>query len=367
MQKRQYIRASSVVLWQLLLFISLASAQGVDSTITFKGSGSDVRISPKLQRKIEGVATLGVGFYDGVSKDVSTLPLQPTLGAELLAYPGGWPTFLFGVHFGFTDPFTSSVVVGIRQPLIINPDGIWKLSTDIGAVFFDESGRKEPIGLGARAALVGRSSGSFTLEYRLATEFRGILANDADPTTSTTRWWVGLEVGAAFTLTSETQALSRKDIVRAEIMPIATAEEISDLDDISSSYRVDEWLEMFWAKRDLTPKTIINEARLEYERRLKRADERFSRPKKLGVSTDPGRILVLYGEPDYVETQSSSIDESYRYEMWIYTGRLRDVSPAVILFEVSGARDWHQIYSNIPGEISGTVPANLPAGMRKWL
>lgn len=367
MQKRQYIRASSVVLWQLLLFSSLASAQGVDSTITFKGSGNDVRIAPKPQRKIEGVATLGIGFYDGISNDVSTLPLQPTLGAELLAYPGGWPTFLFGVHFGFTDPFTSSVVVGIRQPLIINPDGLWRLSTDIGAVFFDEAGRKEPIGLGARAALVARSGSSFILESRLATEFRGVLANDADPTTSTTRWWVGLELGAAFTLTSETQALSRKDIVRAEIMPIATAEEISELDDISSSYRVDEWLEMFWAKRDLTPKTITNEYRIEYERRLSIADKRFSRPKKLGVSTDPGRILVLYGEPSYVETQGSSIDENYRYEMWIYTGRLRDVSPAVILFEVSGTRDWHQVYSNIPGEISGTIPANLPAGMRKWL
>lgn len=367
MQKRQYIRASSVVLWQLLLLATCASAQVADTAITFKGSANSASVSPKPDRKIEGVATLGIGFYDGKSVDVSTLPLQPTLGAELLAYPGGWPTFLFGVHFGFTDPFTSSVVAGIRQPLIINSEGIWKLATDLGIVFFDEAGRKEPIGLGARAAFVGRTSGSFTLEYRLATEFRGVLANDDDPSTSTTRWWVGLEVGAAFTLTSETQAQSRKDIVRAEIMPIATAQEISELDDISSSYRVDEWLEMFWAKRDLTPKTILNEARLEYERRVKIADTRFSRPKRLGVSTDPGRALVLYGEPDFIQTESSITDESYRYEMWIYTGRLRDVSPAVILFEVNGVKDWHQLYSNIPGEISGIIPRNLPPSMAKWL
>jgi GWxTD domain-containing protein len=212
-----------------------------------------------------------------------------------------------------------------------------------------------------------QNSTSIPLEARLAVEFRGVLANDADPTTSTTRWWLGLETGFAFSLTSKSQDASRKDIVRAQIMPIASAEEIAELDEITSSYRVDEWLEIFWAKRDITPRTVINEARTEYERRLAIADKLFSRPKRIGVSTEPGRAMVLYGEPDYIEKENSAVDENYRYEMWVYTSRISGVSPGVILFEVSGARDWRQMYSNIPGEVSGTIPANLPARMAKWL
>lgn len=367
MQKRRYIRASSVVLWQLLLYAACATAQVVDTTITFNRGAGEILSVTKPERKIELASTIGVGFYDGKSVDVSTLPLQPTLGAEVLAYPGGWPTFLFGVHFGFTNPITSSVVAGIRQPLIVNTDGIWKLSGDLGIIFFDEAGRKEPIGVGARAALVGRSSGSIALEYRLASEFRGVLANDDAPSTSTTRWWIGLELGAAFTITSQVQSLTRKDIVRAEILPIATAEDLAELDDLASSLRVDEWLDKFWSKRDVTPNTYSNEYRDEYEKRVRIADKRFARPKKLGVSTEPGRAFVLYGEPDYIEKEGSAVDENYRFEMWVYTRRLRDVSPAVLLFEVSGSRDWHQLYSNIPGEPSGTIPRNLPPSMRKWL
>ncbi len=60
----------------------------------------------------------------------------------------------------------------------------------------------------------------------------------------------------------------------------------------------------FWAKRDPTPETALNEAQLEFHRRVDYANANFT---KLGVEkgmyTDMGRVYIRYGEPSEITHQ----------------------------------------------------------------
>jgi GWxTD domain-containing protein len=362
-----FIRAGFRVLCQLLLFVSVsdAFAQNPDTAVTFKGS--QLRPEPeKTKRKLECMITAGIGPYTGFNQGEYKTFLQPSVGFDFVANPGDFINLLFGAHIGLSDPLTTGVLIGVRQPFFEGYEGESKLFGDLALLIFDEAERIAPLGVGVHAAVGGRTNSFLELEYRLAGEYRGQGSASGDGTNAKPLWWIGVEAGVAFSLASSKAPFTHKDSVRAALLNIASAEEIAEFDAITSSYHVDEWLDMFWAKRDLTPDTYRNEAREEYERRVRRANERFSRPKRLGISTDPGRVLALYGNPDYIEEATSVNDESYKYYLWVYTTRVRDVAPALFLFEVSGVRDWRQAYSNVPGEPTGILPANLPATMRKW-
>ncbi|MBK7369013.1 MAG: GWxTD domain-containing protein [Candidatus Eisenbacteria bacterium] len=60
----------------------------------------------------------------------------------------------------------------------------------------------------------------------------------------------------------------------------------------------------FWAKRDPTPETAINESLIEFRERVKYANENFT---KLGVEkgmyTDMGRVYIRYGAPSEITHQ----------------------------------------------------------------
>ena len=179
-------------------------------------------------------------------------------------------------------------------------------------------------------------------------------------------WWAGLEAGVAFTLSSAASPITRKDSLRSALIYIAKPEEIAAFDATRSTYALEEWLDEFWRKRDLTPQTPLNEARMQYELRVQKANQRYSRPRKLGISTDVGRVLAIYGEPDATESEYSAYDATYRYELWVYRNRVRNIPTALFLFEFSGTLDGRQIYSNVPGELSGPIPRGLPKKMQVW-
>lgn len=77
-------------------------------------------------------------------------------------------------------------------------------------------------------------------------------------------------------------------------------------------------------------------------------------------------MLAIYGEPDVTENEYSVYDATYRYELWVYRSRVRNVPTALFLFEFSGTLDGRQIYSNVPGELSGPIPKGLPTKMKVW-
>jgi GWxTD domain-containing protein len=63
-------------------------------------------------------------------------------------------------------------------------------------------------------------------------------------------------------------------------------------------------LEDFWRRRDPTPDTAENEARLDFQARIDHANANFEAPgNERGMFSDMGRVYIRYGEPDEVLKQ----------------------------------------------------------------
>jgi len=81
----------------------------------------------------------------------------------------------------------------------------------------------------------------------------------------------------------------------------------------------DNFIEDFWAKRDPSPDTEINELKEEYYNRVERAAELFHSEGKPGWMTDRGRIYILYGEPINVQTDPMGMSGARTCrEIWYY-------------------------------------------------
>ncbi|MFZ1947894.1 MAG: GWxTD domain-containing protein [bacterium] len=80
--------------------------------------------------------------------------------------------------------------------------------------------------------------------------------------------------------------------------------------------------EEFWLERDPTPGTPRNEYQEEYLRRFRYANANFGVPLTEGWRTDRGRIYILFGEPD--EIDSYPFEEDRRpTEVWHYYSQAR--------------------------------------------
>ena len=75
--------------------------------------------------------------------------------------------------------------------------------------------------------------------------------------------------------------------------------------DVFKSLRTDEeregFIRTFWKRRDPTPETPVNEFREEHYRRLEWASKRYFEG-KAGWRTDRGRVYIMFGPPDFFET-----------------------------------------------------------------
>jgi len=73
----------------------------------------------------------------------------------------------------------------------------------------------------------------------------------------------------------------------------------------------------YWQQKDPTPHTAFNEVLFEFFTRVDSVDITWGGRRKLyGWHKDPGRIYLLYGQPDKVEDQS--LNPEYPYLKWIY-------------------------------------------------
>jgi GWxTD domain-containing protein len=107
---------------------------------------------------------------------------------------------------------------------------------------------------------------------------------------------------------------------RNDIAYIATSDELRLYDSLNLKGKVN-FQKQFWEARDNDPATPVNEFKMEHYRRVKYADERFSRHGGMipGWKTDQGRIYIIYGEPTDIERNPSSI-ETRSWEKWWYHG-----------------------------------------------
>jgi len=98
------------------------------------------------------------------------------------------------------------------------------------------------------------------------------------------------------------------------------------------------FIEQFWQRRDLTPGTAKNEFMEEHYRRIRYAGERFRSPSKAGWKTDRGRIYIVYGPPDEMESHPSGRAGGPPFEKWLYNF-IEGIGQRVIVEFVDVSRD----------------------------
>jgi GWxTD domain-containing protein len=110
---------------------------------------------------------------------------------------------------------------------------------------------------------------------------------------------------------------------------IITDEERSAFKQLSNDEERDAFIENFWLRRDPSPDTVENEFKEDHYRRIAYANEHFAAGIP-GWKTDRGRIYIMYGPADQVESHPSGgayerpIEEgggstsTYPFEDWRY-------------------------------------------------
>lgn len=114
-----------------------------------------------------------------------------------------------------------------------------------------------------------------------------------------------------------------------DVKYIITGEELEAFKRLSNDEERDNFIEQFWLRRDPTPDTVENEYKEEHYRRIAYANERFAAGVQ-GWRTDRGRIYVVFGPPDEIESHASggqynrTMEEgggdtsTYPFEKWRY-------------------------------------------------
>jgi GWxTD domain-containing protein len=120
-----------------------------------------------------------------------------------------------------------------------------------------------------------------------------------------------------------------KKWLNEDVRWIITPEELTAFKALSNDEERDAFIEQFWQRRDPTPDTEENEFKEEHYRRIAYANEHFSAG-RAGWRTDRGRIYIVFGPPDEIESHPSGgtydrpLEEgggetsTYPFEKWRY-------------------------------------------------
>ncbi|HET8667554.1 MAG TPA: GWxTD domain-containing protein, partial [Terriglobales bacterium] len=122
---------------------------------------------------------------------------------------------------------------------------------------------------------------------------------------------------------------SYKKWLNEDVRWIITDEEREAFMRMSNDEERDQFIEQFWLRRDPTPDTVENEYKEEHYRRIAYANEHF--PAGIpGWKTDRGRIYIMFGKPDEIESHPSGgtynrpqeegggTTSTYPFEDWRY-------------------------------------------------
>src|SRR6516225_2803791 len=97
---------------------------------------------------------------------------------------------------------------------------------------------------------------------------------------------------------------SYKKWLDEDVRWIITDEERSAFMQLSNDEERDQFIEAFWQRRDPTPDTEENEYKEEHYARMAYANEHFAAGIP-GWKTDRGRMYIMYGKPDEIDSHPS--------------------------------------------------------------
>jgi GWxTD domain-containing protein len=108
----------------------------------------------------------------------------------------------------------------------------------------------------------------------------------------------------------------------------------------------------------------VPDQRRQFEERCA-ASSRYASTQRESWRTDRGRVYVIYGPPDDIESELFQ-GEHVPYEIWYYYGGGND---SFVFADRSGTGDYEQVYSSVEGEVSYTnwedmiAPASAGGGV----
>ena len=103
------------------------------------------------------------------------------------------------------------------------------------------------------------------------------------------------------------------------------------------------FIDLFWARRDPTSDTPVNELRQQIETRMAEADKRFSSRTTPGSQTDRGLLYVLLGEPTQIaptvtklraDSTMPTFQRPLHSEKWIYRNEAAERAVGTKSFEI---------------------------------
>ncbi|MBP7865385.1 MAG: GWxTD domain-containing protein [Acidobacteria bacterium] len=162
----------------------------------------------------------------------------------------------------------------------------------------------------------------------------------------TKRWWI-LALAAAFglclaappeskaakadkrKLNKEEQPRHYKKWLEEDVVYIITDEERAIFGKLTTDDERDTFIEQFWVRRNPNPLVSGNEFKNEHYRRIAYANDHFQSGKP-GWKTDRGKIYILFGKPNLIESnpsghvynrdlnQGGGHTTTFPYEVWTY-------------------------------------------------
>src|SRR5436309_2292609 len=120
-----------------------------------------------------------------------------------------------------------------------------------------------------------------------------------------------------------------KKWLQEDVVYIISEEEKKVFKALTAEEQKESFIEQFWHRRDPDPRTSENEFKEEHYRRIVYANERFASGIP-GWKTDRGRIYIIWGKPDEIESHPSggTIDRpiedgggttsTFPFEIWRY-------------------------------------------------
>ncbi|MFQ5738415.1 MAG: GWxTD domain-containing protein [Acidobacteriota bacterium] len=117
--------------------------------------------------------------------------------------------------------------------------------------------------------------------------------------------------------------------LKQDVVYIITDEERGVFKALTTDEEKENFIEQFWHRRDPDPRTAENEFKAEHYRRIAYANEKFTSGDP-GWMTDRGRIYIIHGPPDSLESrpdggtyvrpieEGGGVTAVYPYEKWRY-------------------------------------------------
>lgn len=117
--------------------------------------------------------------------------------------------------------------------------------------------------------------------------------------------------------------------LKQDVIYIITPEESAVFEKLTTTEEKEKFIEQFWQRRDPDPRTSLNEFKEEHYRRIIYANEKFASGDP-GWRTDRGKVYIIHGEPDSIESRPSGgfyqrqmregggTTSTYPFETWRY-------------------------------------------------